>query len=187
MPSIAQASATPVAYGNFSVSFLAAGGDTAQISLRLNPNTNDTQRIALQTALGNLSNAAVYAYQSSEGLQVAKNKVTPLDESYSSASEKLVLQFQDDNLELISMAVPAPDESYFGTDGATVDITNVTVAGAITTIEEYLNENGEDPAGTFAFVRGYRTSRSRSTRPPRTVVKSAEPTPGQTPPAEPGT
>lgn len=187
MPSLAQANATPVAFGNFTVSFLAAGGDTAQVSLRLNPDTDNTQRVALQVALGNLSNAAVYAYQSSEGLQVAKNKVTPFDESYSSASEKMVLQFQDDNLELVSMAIPAPDESFFASDGVTVDVNNVTVAGAIATIEEYLNERGEDPAGSFSFVRGYRTSRSRSQRPPRTVVSSVEPAGGQTPPAEPGT
>lgn len=171
---------TPVQGGSVTYSFLAAGGDKASVQI---PANADGDPALVRTALGNLSNAALYAMAITDRTEVPISTVNPFDESYSSASEKLILQWQDENLDLRSLAVPAPDESYFAADGVTLDLSGVAAA-SVSALTTFFNAG--TPAGTWTFVRGYRTSRSRSQRPPRSARPSVEPGALGVPGDEPG-
>lgn len=172
---------TPVESGSVTFSFLASGGDKASVQIPLNA---DGDAALVRAALGDLSNAALFAVAETERSEVPLSEVNPFDESYSSASEKLILQWQDATLATRSLAVPAPDESYFASDGVTLDTTDSTVSASVGALTTYFNAG--DPAGTWSFVRGYRSSRSRAQRPPRTVRASVEPGATSVPPEEPG-
>lgn len=169
----------------FTISFLAAGGDRASVQVDGIPVAGVPSMGAVRTALGNMSNAAVVETTSSIKTQVNQSSpfVVVFDESYSDASTKAVLVFQNDALELKSIAVPAPDESLFESDGVTIDASNALVQAAITAITTALNAGGAD---TYAYSKGYRSSRARRLPRPRTVKATSEPGVGANPPAEPG-
>lgn len=182
----------------FSVGFLCAGGDQASVGLDgIATSVTGAELANLRTAVGNLSNGSVVGTTYSETVSVSPTTVTPLDESYSEASTKLVLVFQDANQDIVSIAIPAPDESFFGQDGVTI-ITPDTGAAAgtparvlgdsIANIRSVLNGGiAAAPAGTYALLRGYRSKRAGKLPKPRMVRASGEPGAGTLPPAEPGT
>jgi len=176
---------------SFTVSMLAAGGDEASVQIADVPVSVDGTQLALaRTAIGNLTNAAVVKTTVSETVEVAATRVNPLDESYASASTKLVLTFQDEDLELRSIAIPAPDESYFGPDGVTMIAPNdsaaagspaLILANALEVILEVINGT----TGTFQLLGGFRSERTRKLTKPKTVRTSVEPTSTTEPGPEP--
>lgn len=172
---------TPIVGGSVTYSFLAAGGDKASVQI---PANADGDPEAVRTAIGNLSNAALFAMAETTRTEVPLSTVSPLDESYSSASEKLILQWQDESLNTRSLAIPAPDEQYFSSDGVTLDTGDSVVSASLNALTTFFNAG--DPAGTWVFVRGYRSSRSRAQRPPRSVRQSVEPGATTVPDDEPG-
>jgi hypothetical protein len=181
----------------FTVNLLASGGDIASVQFSDVPVTVAGLELAdARAAVGNLSNAAVNSTTFSGVVEVAKTKINPLDEAYASASTKLVLVFQDNQLNIKTIAIPAPDESYFGGDGVTMITPSMAglatspayiLAQAIIVIVAVLNGGaGAITAGTFALLSGYRSERTRKLNKPRTVRASIEPGAGILPPALPG-
>lgn len=170
----------------YTINFLAAGGDAASVQVDGLPVAGVTLMGAVRTALGNMSNAAVVATSSTIKTEVnpASAFVRVLDESFSDASTKAVMVFQNDALEIKSIAIPAPDASLFAADGVTLDSGNALVQAAITAITAALNAGGAD---TYAYSKGYRSTRSRRLPRPRTVKTVVEPAIGENPPPEPGT
>jgi hypothetical protein len=171
---------------NFTISLLASGGDKTSVQFNDLENTVAGAELAtLRERIGALSNAAVHQTTFSSLVQVSLARVNPLDESYSSASVKMILSFQDNNLELKNVAIPAPDESYFGSDGITIITPDVGASAgspakllgdAIAQIALVLNGGaGAITAGTFAFLKGYRSQQSRKLPPSRSARPSIEP------------
>lgn len=175
---------------SFSMTFFGAGGDDASVQLAYNPLTVTGANLAtLRDALGALSNAVIVKTTDASYVEVAKSQVNPLDESYSDVASKAILVFQDANLNLVQFAIPAPDESLFGSDGKTLNTGNGLVSAAITNLLLVLNAPatvGGD-AGTFAYLRGFFSRRSRQSPRPRIVRASVEPGAGVNPPDAPGT
>lgn len=179
----------------FTVSLLAAGGDQTSVQIDQIPTTvTGVELAAARDAIGNLSNAAVLKTTNSEVVEIAATRANPFDEAYASASTKLILSFQNDELELRSFAIPAPDESYFGSDGVTMITPNAgatvgtapqTLAAAVAAIREVIN-GGLAGSGTFVLLNGYRSERTRKLAKPRTVRVSIEPTAGEFPGPEGG-
>lgn len=181
---------------NFTINFLAVGGDTASTSLNEIPVSVSGAELAnVRTALGNMSNAAIVSTYQSEVVSIALTNATPLDEAWASPGDKLLLVFQDDDQETKSFAVPAPDASYFGSDGVGLITPNGAAAAgtparvladAITAITLALNGGAAaDPAGTYAFLRGYRSRQARRIPRPRYSPTIVEPT-TEEPGPEPG-
>lgn len=174
---------------NFTINFLAAGGDTAATSLNDIPVTVTGGELAnVRTALGNLSNAAVVSTYQSEVVSISLTNTNPYDEAYASAGDKMILVLQDDDQNTRSFAVPAPDASYFGSDGvglitpdgaAAAGTPAKVLADAITALVLAAN-GGALGAGTYAFLRGYRSRQARRIPRPRVSIPVIEPT------AEPG-
>lgn len=172
--------------------FLCAGGDRASVQLDGVSGDMLTATVgSLRAAIAALSNGVPVGQSLSSQQRAQLGVDNPLDESYSSAGMKMVLQFQNALLETKSVAIPAPDEQFFGPDGITV-ITpdSAATAGsapelldnAISAILSAINVGG----GTFAYIGGYRVERSRRTVRPRVVRSSVEPAVGQNPGDEPG-
>jgi len=180
---------------SFTVTFLCAGGDTASVQISNIPVAVTGAELAdVRNAVGNLSNGAVVATATTENVSIAQTLAEPLDESYSDAATKLVLVFQNADQELVTLAVPAPDESYFGTDGVTVvtptpggtaGAPSTILAAALTEIQVVLN-GGSTGSGTYQFLRGYRSVRSRRLPRPRTARPTVEPGAGVIPGPGPG-
>lgn len=169
------------------VALLAAGGDDTSVTLdNLDAGVTGLQMADFRDAIGDASNAAVIADSFSTKVEVNKASalIAPLDESYSSASTKAIFVFQNDTLQERSVSVPAPDETLFESDGVTVNPTNAQAAAVISTALALINTG--TPAGTFAYLRGYRSNQSRRTPRKRTVKSSIEPGATTLPPQEPG-
>lgn len=138
----------------------------------------------LRTAIGSITNGAVVATTLSSSEEVVNTTLTTTyDESYSTIDHVAVLHYQDTAGNVITVEVPAPDLSIFYADGVTVDPTKITginsaVSGVI---------NAGDPAGTYAFVRGYLSTR-RGERASQRVRPGTirEPAGTDTPPVAPG-
>lgn len=180
---------------NFSVNLLCAGGDGASVQF-----TDVAVAVAgaelanARTAVGNLSNGAVRQTNQTEVVSVADTKVNPLDEAYADSATKMVLTFQNDDQEIKTIAIPAPDESYFGSDGISVIVPNGAAAAgtparlladAISAFLIVLN-GGALGNGTFAYLKGYRSRRTSRLPRPRTARSSVEPGAGIEPGDEPG-
>lgn len=180
---------------SFTVSLLAAGGDDTSVQIADIPTTvTGLELAAARDAVGNLSNAAVIKTTNSETVEIAVSRANPFDEAYASASTKLIATFQDEDLELRSLAIPAPDESYFGSDGVTMITPNAgatvgtapqVLAAAISDILNVIN-GGALGAGTFVLLNGFRSERTRKLAKPRNVRVSVEPTAGEFPGPEGG-
>lgn len=190
MPTMPPAIAVPrVATRSFTIEYLCAGGDKGATALDdLAVAVSGLELANLRDSLGALSNGVVVGNTYSEltSINQAAPEVAPLDESFSSASTRAVLVFQNDALELRSISVPAPDESIFGDDGVTINRTNALVAAAIADALVVIN-GGAAGTGTYAYLRGYRQENSRRLPRSRTRKASIEPGAGVNPPAAPGT
>jgi hypothetical protein len=182
---------------SYSIDLLAAGGDAAGVQLTDIATTVAGAELALvRTSVGNISNAAVRNTSFTEKVAVSDTNINPLDEAFADASTKLVLVFQDDDMELRTIAIPAPDASFFGTDGvslipadggAAAGTPARILADALAIITLVMNGGAlADPAGTFSFLKGYRSRRTSRLPRPRTSRPVVEPSGGVLPPAEPG-
>lgn len=182
MPPIPIANQQPS--GSVSVSFMGGGGGLSSISFDTNVQAAGNQLPNIFTALGNLSNAAIYKQGSSTSVEVAKTLVTPFDESYSNVETKAIMTYQNATLDILKIAIPAPDASIFGGDGKTVDRTNFQVINFNNLFLAYINDT--TPVGTWAFLQGSYTTTTRSRKAQKYVPPIAEPTAGQLPPPAPG-
>jgi hypothetical protein len=179
----------------YTMQLLAAGGDLATVSLDgIATSVTGAELATLREKIGAATNAAMLQTTQSEIVSVAKSRVNPLDESYSSAATKLLLTFQADDLTVRTVAIPAPDESLFGTDGISIVPPDAAAAAGtgpkimadlISNLRVVLN-GGIAGTGTYQFLTGYRTERSRKLAKPRQARPSIEPA-GVLPPAAPGT
>lgn len=165
---------TPTGIGTFTISFIDAGGEETTTSINdFDPSVTSLQLSAVQVALGNLSNAAVYAQQTTAKIGTSRANVTPFDESFSEGSTKMVLVFENDSLDIRQVTVPAPDIQFFETDRITAKISDPAVVSAVNAILNVLNAGS--PAGTFKYVRGYRSDRMRKLPKARFTPTIAEP------------
>ena len=183
----------------FNVHFVAAGQDPADVGLdELGADVTAAELAVLRTRWGNLSNAAVQKTTHSITEEVSKGVINPLDESYSDAATKLILLFQNATLQSRQIAIPAPDEAYFGLDGISIITPDGGAAAgtparllfdAIAQTVLVLNGGAAaDPQGTFVFLRGYRSNFARKLPKPRGTARvSIEPAVGVEPGDEPGT
>lgn len=181
----------------FNVHFVAAGSDEADVSLSdLAATVTGAELATLRTNWGNLSNAAVQKTTRSAMQEVSKAVISPLDESYSDAASKMILVFENALLQSKQVAIPAPDESYFGLDGISIITPNGAAAAgtparllfdAIDATIDVLNGGAAaDPQGTWLFLRGYRSNFGRKLPKPRGTARvSLEPEVGQEPGPEP--
>lgn len=180
---------------SYTVQLLAAGGDTTSVGIDgIDAAVSGLELSTLRQRIGEASNAAVIQSTQSELVSVAKTRVNPLDETYSAASDKLLLNFQDDDLNLKSVAIPAPDEILFGDDGITAVTPNSAAAAGtgekilgdlVVAVRTVIN-GGASGTGTYQYLNGYRAQRSRKLPKPRTSRRPAEPAANQLPPAAPG-
>ena len=175
----------PTGIATFTISFIDAGGEETTTSITdFDPAVTSLQLAAVQVALGNLSNAAIYAQQTTAKIGTSRANVTPFDESFSEGSTKLVLVFENDSLDIKQVTVPAPDLTCFLKDRVTVDIDNTDVLAAINAILNVINAG--TPANTYKFVRGYRSDRMRKLPKSKFTPLVLEPGAGDLPPEEPG-
>ena len=120
-------------------------------------------KMKLANAAGELSNMGVYALREDK---VSERKIvdaTASDDAYANPSNVLAMLFENDNLEKITIDIPAPDAALFESDGVTLK--PATDAAVGTLIDEFITqaENAINstwvPNNSFAFVRGVRRSR----------------------------
>lgn len=147
--------------------------------------TTAGQITALETAIGNLSNGRVMASTlSSESFQL--NPANPLnttfDEAHATVDIVLVMVFQDDGGNTQASEIGAPDASLFASDGETPLDTNGLIIAYKAAALAAMNEGG----GTWAYSRGFRSTRSARAARARTPHPLAEPGVGAQPPIAPG-
>lgn len=151
---------TPNGKGTFTISYIDAGGEETTTSIDdFDPTVTSLQLAAVQVALGNLSNAAVYAQSTTAKISVSRANVTPFDEAFSSSSMKLVMVFENDDQDIRQITIPAPDIQFFESDKITLKTSDADVTAAINAVLNVINAG--TPANTFKYVRGYRADRAR--------------------------
>lgn len=174
------------------IEWLATGGDRAATQIDgLNSGVLDATLPGVRAALAAMSNAVPIAQTMSNKAQAQLGVDAPYDEAYSEASSKMILQFQNATLDTRRISIPAPDAQFFSADGVTVIAPdNAATAGsapellgnAVGLLLAMLNVGG----GTYAYIGGYRSIRSRSLPRGRTVVQPIEPVADEPPGDEPG-
>ena len=147
--------------------------------------TTGAQITALETTIGNLSNAREMASTvASESFQI--NPANPLnttyDEAHATVDTVLVMVYQDDGGNKQFVEIGAPDASLFASDGETPDATNANIIAYKAAAIAAMNEGG----GTWAFARGFRSTRSAQAKRARTTHPLVEPGVGALPPIAPG-
>lgn len=149
--------------------------------------TSAAQVTALRTAIGNMSNGRVMGTSLATDVEII-NPADPInttyDESYSTTDHVAVMVFQNGAGDVQTAEVPAPDASIFESDGETVDRTNGLVIAYLTAALAALNAG--TPAGTWAFARGFLSTRARNSRRQPIRLPLAEPGAGDNPPDAPG-
>ena len=169
---------------SYTATFVAAGGDVSSVSIDSGNNNADAEFFNWASAVGNVSNAAMSSLTLSEKVEIPLTFVSPFDESYSSASTKLIMVWGNQSFEQVTFAIPAPDEAVFGNDGVTVDNAySGIIALNIATLQFLTATIG----GTWGFLRGFRSERTRKLPRPRSVRNSVEPPVGELPARAPGT
>lgn len=181
---------TPVSVRTVGVTFLTVGGDTASVSLTDLGSVTDGQVTTLKNALAALSNAVTIATNNTNKVAVNPAAQTAFDEAHSTAGVKMVLTFQDADLNIRNIAIPAPDASFFGLDGVTViapddGAAEGTPARLLDTAISVITAIIQTDGGTYTYAGGYRSDRARKTRRPRILPSVAEPGVGDTPPGLP--
>lgn len=132
---------------------------------RVDVDATGAQILALSDAIGNASNAAVYSTATAiERYTTPTNPaIVVFDEAFSSGSTVAVFKFQNDAFVTTKIEVPAADAQMFvPASPETIDPTNARAAAVITAALAALNAG--TPAGTFAFVGGFLSGRSRRAR-----------------------
>lgn len=159
--------AAPVEYNTYNVSVIAVGGDVSSVGIDFLDTVAPAELLAFRAAVGGISNAAVFKTNTGYILEKSKALSVPLDEAHSSVKMKMKLVFQNADLDVKEIAVPAPDASYFVGDGRTV-VTPSSAAAVgtparlmstyVQAIAAVLNGGAAaDPGGTYQYVRGYRS------------------------------
>lgn len=146
---------------------------------------------AVRQAFGNMSNAAVVRQTEKRDTFIATKEAIVFDEAYSDGIVAVIV-LENNNGDEVSAEIPNPDFSLFETDGVTLkqpdaagDAGQILVNAAATAFATLVN-NSFDPANSFAFSRGYATSRKVSMPKPATARPTiAEPGVGENPPADP--
>lgn len=189
------AGATQVVTDNFNIHMVAVGNDPGDVSLAIETTVTGAELETLRTRIGALTNAAVQATSRSTKEQISEALAVPLDEAHSAASQKMVLVFQNSALDSRQVAIPAPDASYFGTDGISIITPNGGAAAgspakllfdAIAQIVLVLN-GGAVGTGDYLFLRGFRSQFARKLPKPRgAAVTPVEPSGAVEPGSEPG-
>jgi hypothetical protein len=177
--------ATPNEASNFTVSLVDVSGEIGKASLAGDGlvAASEGQRDAWVTAIGNASNAAVFATNLTVEESVSRGNVFPFDEGHSSSRTKAIFVFQDNQKRIKRLEVPAPDLTLFGSDGKSLNRDNALVTAIINTTLAVLNAG--DPAGTFAYIRGGYGSRERGSTLTNDAPTAAEPLALQNPPIAP--
>lgn len=137
--------------------------------------TTTPEITAIATAVGNMSNARVMSsnlYTSVEQQNPGNVLNTAFDEAHATVSIVAVFIFQNDSGDVFAVEVGAPDAQIFAADGDTVLATHAYVAALITAVTTAANNGG---AGTYAYQRGFRSTRSESRKRARTPLTLAEP------------
>lgn len=180
--------ATPVARVTTTLTFADYAGRTSTIGVDGVPVTAP-QIAAIQNSLADLSNAALIRRFNSVGDEIPISQANTFDEAYASISDKLVLVFQDGSLDKRTVSVPAPDAALFGADGQTAIAPDAgaaagepakLLADAVAALEVGLG-------GTYAYVGGYLSTRSRAGGGLTFRPTIAEPGAGEVPDENPGT
>jgi hypothetical protein len=189
MPDFPLAITTPrVETNSFNVNFIGVGGDKSSTGIEFDDLVSSAELTAWRTAIASLSNAGVFKTTGSYHVEIPQYRAGPLDEAHSSVKEKLIMVFQNADLDIKEFGIPAPDASYFVGDGITAvtpDNTAATgtparlLATAVYATRIILNNGaaatGGD-VGTYEYVRGYR-SRPGMRRPRFDPTFAYEPTP----------
>lgn len=147
--------------------------------------TTGPQLVALETAVGNLSNARlmdVTLATEIRQLNPANPLNTTFDEAHATVEIVLVVVWQNDAGDVQFVEIPAPDASIFAADGETPLLANTQFLAYRTAALAAMNEGG----GSWAYSRGFRSTRSASAKRARTAHPLAEPGVGDLPPIAPG-
>lgn len=169
MPDFAPIISVPRVEKNaFNTNFIGVGGDTSSTGIEFADSVTGAELAAWRTAIASLSNAGVYKTNTNYSVEIPKYKAGPLDEAHSSVKEKIMLVFQNADLDVKEFGVPAPDASYFVGDGITAVTPDSSAAAgtparlmatAVAATRIILNNGaaatGGD-VGTYQYVRGYR-------------------------------
>lgn len=156
-------------------------------SLYVGGDATPVQVASLAAAVGDASNAALMASKAAMVDQVyntAHPDIITYDEAYSTVDHVLVMIFQNDEGDVRSLEIPAPDLSGFEADGETPNVGAGVFSAVRTTALAALNET--DPVGTWAYARGFLATRSLSRTKARQALPIAEPGLGDSPPISPG-
>lgn len=181
---------------SFTVTFLCAGGDKATVKIDdIDDSVTSVQTINLRSAIARLSNGGAIADNLTAQRSIAETQAEVYDEAYAEAQTKMVLVFQDEDQNLKTIAIPAPDASYFGSDGVSIIPLDSGTPAAPPTPAQILYASVTDiltvlnlPAasGTYELLKGYRSKRAGKLPRPRTVVTLSEPSAASVPPPDPG-
>jgi len=152
-----------------SVGFVAANGLTYSTNIPGMGGAVDLtvgENFEVADALGALSNMGVYRVSEGKENEIKIANAVANDETHGDPSMVLVMTFENDNLEKVSIDVPAPDATLFAPDGVTLkDRTDATVGAiigrAIDAIEVVLNTSFA-PNNSYQFTRGMLRSRKVS-------------------------
>lgn len=168
-----------------SISFQDFTGKPRSSRVVLSSAATDVQIDALELATGNLSNArAMDVTVSSETRQQnpANALNTAYDEAHATVEIVLVFVFQNDVGEVQMVEIPAPDASLFNSDGSTPNDTNALIIAYKAAALAAMNEG----SGTYAYARGFRSTRSARANRARIPHQLVEPGGASQPPIAPG-
>lgn len=141
----------------------------------------------LRTAIANGSNAALISDNRNTVdaiINLADPALEVYDEAYPSVDNVAVFVFQDSTGRKEYLSVPAPDASMFEADMTTVRTADGLGAAIVTNALVVLNAS--DPVGTFAYQRGYLTTRASKSPRSNIVPPIVEPGVGDVPGDNPG-
>jgi hypothetical protein len=161
----------PVESNSYYVNVIGVGGDTSGTGIDWLDTVTGAELLAFRAAVGGISNAAIFKTTTGFHVEISKGRAVPLDEAHSSVKMKMKLVFENDELDVKEIGIPAPDASYFTGDGRTVVSPNAAAAAGtpaklmstyIQAIALVLNGGAAaDPVGTYRYVRGYRSGDGR--------------------------
>jgi hypothetical protein len=173
---------------SYNVNVIGVGGDTSSTGIEYADTVVGAELATWRANIMALSNAGVFKTTAVLAVEIPKYRAGPLDEAHSSVKEKLILVFQNAQLDIKEFGIPAPDASYFVGDGitaitpdsgATAGTPARLLASAVASTRLILNNGAAatgDDVGTYEYVRGYR-SRPGMRRPRFDPTFAYEPTP----------
>lgn len=170
-------------FKNATTSMVDAAGDVTTVSADRLPGTvTEAQVTAYQTALGNLSNAAIFKQTYSGSTEKAKSAVTAFDEAESSVNKGANFTFQNTaTLAIRIFRVPAIDADAINESGQFAEDPTVN-----SQVQAFIDAVLAMLGAGWVFASAPITTRSRGGASARVKPLIAEPGVGQLPPPEPG-